>query len=354
LGHYKFLDSRFINCLLAGQLRFGRLLYYRMLETVTKDCWIGDALEGVAHTKIDGLHISPETPNPLARKRLREARIVEMSELSTMSITNSTFTQEIDCFVFCFASGDLQQLTKTMCPSDRPEYAYDGCVSIADPALLAYAILDSGKIDGQPVRDSFSLQLGTVDYEPAEDDFLSKGVAPADPFKKNHRYAAQQEARIVLIPRLPIDSDFITVTVQRPEIVVREEFRDLDIGMAAITRRPNDDRSPRELFDVIADGLRVWDAFASLSTSRMMAGKSFDERVEQVRREGEDQANAFDKGREEIIQAYWTLRKTLPDKQIDLDVARSAKAFVFCNHLRNYLRRISSTIATETCFDVDW
>ena len=348
LGHYKFLDSQFIDYLLSGQIRFGRLLYYRMLETVTKDCWIGDLLEGVATTRIDDLHISPTAPNPLARKRLQEARIVQMDDRSSISITNSTFIQEIDCFVYCFASGDLEQLTKTMCPCDRPEYAYDGCVSIADPALLAYAILDSGKINGQLVRDNFSLQVGSVGYEPAEDDFLGKGVASADAFKKNHRYAAQQEVRIILIPKQAIDRDFITVVIERPETVVHEEFRNLDIGRAAIAPRPTDNRSPRELLDVIADGLRAWDEFPSRSTTMMTAHKPFDEQVEEIRREGEDRANAFDKGREQIIQAYWTLRNQLPDGQIDLDVARSAKAFVFCNHLRNYLRRISSAIVSGT------
>ena len=34
----------------------------------------------------------------------------------------------------------------------------------------------------------------------------------------------------------------------------------------------------------------------------------------------------FDQRREEVVQAYWTLRQTFPDKQLDLDIARSAEA----------------------------
>lgn len=43
MGVYKFLDSRYMDGVLAGELRFGRLIYYRMREVVEKDEWIGDA-----------------------------------------------------------------------------------------------------------------------------------------------------------------------------------------------------------------------------------------------------------------------------------------------------------------------
>ena len=66
-----------------------------------------------------------------------------------------------------------------------------------------------------------------------------------------------------------------------------------------------------------------------------------------MRRESDDRERAFDERRGEADQAYWTLRKTFPDMQLDRDVARSAKAFQFCNHLRNYLSRISAFVPMQ-------
>jgi hypothetical protein len=184
LGQYKFLDSIYIDNLLRGQIHFRRLVYYRLMEVVTKDYWIGDASEGVALTKIENLSIGPDAPDPLSQRRLAEAGIIRMVEGASVSIRDCTIVNEVDCFVFCFSLGDLKQLTNIMCDPDRPDYAYDGCVSLAEPAALADAILHMGIVDGSPVGDKFVVSVGPVDYELAEHDFLKDGVAPANPFKK--------------------------------------------------------------------------------------------------------------------------------------------------------------------------
>jgi hypothetical protein len=231
MGEYKFLDRKYIDRLLGGEILFRRLIYYRLLEVVTQDQWIGDASEGVARTAIDYALVSPADPKPTLRRKLEEARLVKMDDNSTVKITNMTLTAEVDCFVFCFSSGDLTRLAETMCATDKPEYAYDGCVSILDPTVLAQAIYDSGKLGGRPIRDNFSVTVGPVSYyEAVAQDFLTGGMPSADPFKKDRRYAAQREMRIVLMPRNPIESDSAVVIVDKPDTLFREEFCPLPIG----------------------------------------------------------------------------------------------------------------------------
>jgi hypothetical protein len=321
MGQYKFLESQYINDLLEGKIFSGRLIYYRLLEIVEQNRWIGDKSEGVAVTTADNLCVSPDAPNPALRKKLEEDHITHIGEGASFSMTNSKFICENDCFVFCFSSGDLKQLTETMCdaPPD-PECAYDGCVSIVDPLALAKAIYDSGQLDGKLIRDNFSISPPKlVNYETAvERDYLKGGIAPADPFKKDLLYKPQQEMRIVLTPHHPIEGDSITITVDNPDALFREEFRDRPIGMKA--NRPHDERKPAELKKVLSDALQIWDDFPGHI--------------------GDERTIAFDSHRAEIVQAYWKLRKTYPDAKLDGAFARSDQACHVCNRLRAYLSRI--------------
>uniref|UniRef100_UPI003D10CAAB hypothetical protein n=1 Tax=Rhodopila sp. TaxID=2480087 RepID=UPI003D10CAAB len=325
MGQYKFLDSRYIDNLLRGQLRFGRLIYYRLLEVVTKDQWIGDTSEGLALTKIQNLSITPAAPNPLAQRRLEEARIVKMVEGSSVNISNCTFVNEVDCFVFCFSQGDLKHLKDIMCDPVRPDYAYDGCVSLPTPEALARAVLQTGIVDGRPVGDKFIVSVGAANYELAAHDFLKDGVAPANPFKKDRRYIAQQEARIVLIPREPIQCDFVSVTIASPSTLFREQFRCLPLAKEAVAERFRDERSLPDLFNILSAALRAWDGSRSPWISAAPLDLPSDEWIAAMRRESDDRERAFDERRGEADQAYWTLRKTFPDMQLDRDVARSAK-----------------------------
>jgi hypothetical protein len=346
MGQYKFLDSRYIDSLLGGQIRFGRLIYYRLLEVVTKDEWIGDASEGVALTHVENISITSEAPNPIARKRLEEARIVKMGDGSSVSFTNSTFIREVDCYVFCFSVGELRQLTDTMCDPGRPDYAYDGCVSIVDPVTLASAIARTGTVNGIPVSDKFVVSAGPVDYRPTAHDFFRDGVAPANPFKKHHRYSAQQEARIVLTPREPFHSDFVSVTIGSPAILFSEQFRHLPIRKEPAASPRRDGRSLADLFNVLSAALRAWDGLQSTSIHTAMSMNS-DQWIEVMTRESAERDKAFDKFRDEVVHAYWRMRDTFPDNQIDRAIARSAKAFVLINHLRMYLLRTAPLLRAD-------
>jgi hypothetical protein len=332
MGQYKFLDSRYIDCLLGGQIRFGRLMYYRLLEVINKDPWIGDASEGVTVTTIDHVSISPDA------SRLQETspiRLGDASPFTSFTITDARFVQEMnDCFVFCFSLGDLTQLTQTMCDPDRPDYAYDGCVSIVEPCSLADTILHTGIVDGKRIKDGFNVSVGRVNYELFVHDFLKEGgVAPADPFRKHPRYSAQQEVRVVLHPHTTSNADnSLTVTVADPTILFKEQFRCLPLPKSTTSKATQGQRSPLDLFNVISAAIGYNDDFRVVPW--VTAARDETDRV-------------FELSRDDILGAYWALRAVYPDTQIDNDVVGLAKPFVFRPHLKIYLDRIKPLIRKQ-------
>jgi hypothetical protein len=120
--------------------------------------------------------------------------------------------------------------------------------------------------------------------------------------------------RIALTPREPLHCDFFNITVANPSALFREQFRCLPNPKEAAAKQFRDERSISDLFDILSAVCRALD----------------------------DRDRVFDQRREEVVQAYWTLRQTFPDKQLDLDIARSAEAPIFCTHLRHYLWRVSA------------
>jgi hypothetical protein len=50
---YRFMEKKYVGGLLKGEVRFVRLIRYRLLELAHCDHWIGDKKEGIAETSVN-------------------------------------------------------------------------------------------------------------------------------------------------------------------------------------------------------------------------------------------------------------------------------------------------------------
>ena len=223
-----------------------------------------------------------------------------------------------------------------------------------DPGdALAKAIRDHGKLelDGRPIRGNFSVAIGPVSYsESVAQDLLTDGMPSADPFKKDRRFAAQKEMRIVLTPMPPnlIDSDGAVVLVDKANTLFREEL--LPISKKAPP--PPDKPLESKLFNILKGAVRAWtDAdrlrpgSSDVLFNAMRACTNWNEKlalrqrfIDEQERQNEERASTFNSHRCDIIQAYWILRQTFPDPGMDDAILRSYSAFALYCCLTSYLR----------------
>lgn len=147
MGFYRFMRSKHVNSVLSGEFRFGSLMYYRLLESVYEDEWIGDSEEGRVITVIKDFYSENGQQNIAERKWLDEMG-VSVGE-AEIYMKDSKFIREINGYVLCFAVGERAELETTMLNDD-----YDSCVSFPDVPLMAKLLYERGvDSQGRPVSD---------------------------------------------------------------------------------------------------------------------------------------------------------------------------------------------------------
>jgi hypothetical protein len=223
---YKFLDRRHVASLVRGTFKFGRLRYYRLLEQVTGDGWIGDRREGVAVTVLRAAKVDSSDPNDQEmRARLEAAGVIEMAPGNVVHLENVTIINSIDCFVLCFSIGNLEGLVKHMSSKDRGKYAYDACVSLTDADELEKRLWREGRVGEKRLDELFTgIRADKVRYgDWIEGDLGTHPASIGDPFFKGDKYRDQAEWRFVLYPRQQIEKDSVFVHCMAAGELLREE-----------------------------------------------------------------------------------------------------------------------------------
>lgn len=219
MGFYKFMPSRYIRKALGGEFRFGALMYYRLLELVHDDKWIGDREEGQVTLNVDNVKIAPGVVDNNVRGKLNK---LGFSGDGGIEIKAASFVQRIEGFVFCCSAGELSGLRKHMLEGD-----YDSCVSIPDIRALVQHLYDHGVCDdGRAVSDVFFPPVADlVNYCGNTTSFHGLNAEfSASPFIKRKDYEKQQEFRVFIQPKRELDVDSITLKIDPLGFVV-EEFR---------------------------------------------------------------------------------------------------------------------------------
>lgn len=225
MGFYRFVESRYLDDALRGELRFTALSYYRLMEKVYEDDWIGDSHEGVAITKLKELSLSPGKDQDGARKKLENVGFGCGSGVN-IDIKDAEFICEENGFILSFAVGDFDELKDEMWRDD-----YDACLSFVDIETLASYVYVHGvdKKSGRKASDLFCYPLvGLVVYGENEVDFLLVDTClEASPLLKREKYGGQKECRIFFKPKMYLDVDVVTLVMDIPKGYVVEKFRNI-------------------------------------------------------------------------------------------------------------------------------
>lgn len=342
-GIYKFLDKEDLHFILEkGNFKFGRLKYYRLLEAVTGDQWIGDLNEGIHITESGKIEISPENPNLEAREELAKARIAQVSESSTLIMEGVKIISQRDCFVLSLADGDLDALAQAMCSQEPGKLGYDGCIEILDLTKLASLIHLNGKLpDGSRVSNLFTIEVGGVKYEVLEPhDFQSSlFIPPGDAFLKSKTYSAQCEVRIVLYPKERMENDHVFVSVDLPPNILIDRTPNLPatpISKPArkqpMTDEEKNQHEKRHL-EIICHHLDTW-CEIDRSMKNIDFGEDWHESALQSRALREVE---FSKHRDAITRAFWEVRRLDRGHLMDDAILGSFPATMFVSRLCLFL-----------------
>jgi hypothetical protein len=203
---HRLLTKNHAESLLQGSFRFGRLRYYQMLEIVFEDESIGDAQEGTVSAVVNAIITSDNTNDPV-RASLEKSGIISVSQNSSIEFRNSTFNNEIDCFVSCWSTLATPDLTGT-------GSTYDTCVTAAGAKSITHYLNSLGveRESGSNILELFDpIVSKRMQYYDVAHDMATGPLPGGDPFRKRTRYQHQAEYRLVLVPRTKIAADFVHI-----------------------------------------------------------------------------------------------------------------------------------------------
>lgn len=227
MGFYRFMASRYMDKTLGGELRLTSLSYYRLMEKLWDDEWIGDSQEGQAFTTIDHLDLPAGQDVDGARGKLEAARFISGSGVN-LKINGLTNIAEENGFILSFAYGDLRTLKDEMLRD-----GYDSCVRFQCIESLACIMYERG-VDGsgRKISDFFHAPVvSQVSYEANEHNLRDvDGFVSGSAFVKRVMYKEQKEFRIFFALKAPMDVDFVEVSLVLPVDSICEEFRNVPIS----------------------------------------------------------------------------------------------------------------------------
>ncbi len=203
---HRLLTQSHSELLLRGSFRFGRLRYYQMLEIVFEDESIGDAQEGVASVVLS-TNIAPGNTDDPVRANLAKGGFIHVTGNSSIEIRNTTFRNEVDCFVCCWSTSATPELSGT-------GSAYDTRVTATGAKSLAHYLnrFAVERDSGSKLTELFMpVAARRVQYCDAVHDMATEPLPSGDPFRKRARYRHQSEYRLVLEPKVTIAADFVHI-----------------------------------------------------------------------------------------------------------------------------------------------
>ena len=312
MGFFRFMSSRYVEDVLGGKLRFTSLSYYRLMEVVYDDCWIGDIQEGVTHAHIEELSIEPGVDSNGMRALLKDQKILDVGEDANVTVKGARVSIEHNGYVLCFAAGELSELKESMWEGD-----YDACVSFVSIEYLARSLYLHGVTgEGVQVSDVFHPPvIGYVTYADMSVD-LTTVSAPVSgsPFLKRTKYSGQQEYRIFFEPKKKVNRDNISICAEFPEGLICKVFSE--------TKPPRKkEMVALKEFDDPLDVLRIVHCKMMRSHTRNFEG-SWEEDFEGYLRlfdirEAEEVNDFRNLYFRDALLAYWQLRKSVPFERLD-------------------------------------
>lgn len=195
LPFLKFLEYKHVPSLLSGNLRFGSLQKYRILEILSGDSWIGDRREGLVVNFI-------------------EQRVRTDTRGNTISENMSKYIRHVEAWAFCMSMGSIYDLVIAMARTS-PAYSYDSCTSISDIQILVDRVKNASYSEGR-ISDFFGVYSRFCVYRstPEVNFVQNDNFAGPNPFLKDLQYIPQCEYRILLVPKAPIkyqDDIFLSI-----------------------------------------------------------------------------------------------------------------------------------------------
>lgn len=153
MSTFKFLHAKDIPSVLGGSVLFGSARYYRLMEVVFEDKWIGDKNEGVWRGFMGPISITPENRDESLVNRLEQLGIANVSKGGTFVGKRIDIIIECDDYIFSVSKGDLPDLARVMLNPSQPLGGYDGCVEIFDLEQFRNHLWNHGTINGRSIKD---------------------------------------------------------------------------------------------------------------------------------------------------------------------------------------------------------
>lgn len=222
---FKYLKSNHADSFLSGNLYFGNLKYYRLLEIATGDSSVGDRFEGASLTLLNG-----DTADALTGANFRQQLAhhgIAGSDTRNARFVFSDFevVQQIDGFVLCTSlSGPSAAQTI--------DTSYNGCITISDIDAFASEIALSGveASTGRRLADVGMVVAKPVVYDWRSHDGTLEPSPSPDPFRKRPSYGAQQEHRILFVPHEKIKQDHIVIRC--PQVAPLLSFSEIAVDLS--------------------------------------------------------------------------------------------------------------------------
>lgn len=300
MGFYRFMRSKHVDSVLGGEFRFGSLMYFRLLESVYEDEWIGDSEEGRVTTVINDFYSENGQQNIAERKWLAEKGVsVGNAEIY---MNNSKFISEINGYVLCFAVGERAELDGTMLKDE-----YDSCVSFPDVPLIANLLYERGvDSQGRPASHIFEYpRFDFVDYSSKGFVFgQMNGCQQVSPFVKRDKYKGQKEYRIFFQPKVYLDDDFIILKIADVNGLVVEELRGCDVKDKALPTLVEPISVYVRILQELYDGLNS-ERDRKYRLARSLYGFDFSHDSSLM---GDEVELFCRKYRKSSVRAYWVLR----------------------------------------------
>lgn len=323
MGFYRFMPSRYMDGMLDGNFRFGSLKYYRLMESVFDDDWIGDSEDGKFITEIERVEVIGGQPDSEVRQKLKMLKIVDGDGDGDVLIEGVRLISEVNGYVLCFSVGDRSELEEDMLKD-----GYDSCLSFPDLECLANVIYYEGvDANNRPASEIFNFPLfGVVSYTSNTASFESvgehNGWGGASPFVKRVKYKKQREYRIFLESKLGMDEDFVVLKVEDIGVLCKQEFRGSEKSESVVAKI-----GPLELYieslrsvcgEVEAKRNEVFD-----STRHLRDSKQY---IEALNRS--DEVEVFQRDYFKLaLKSYWVLRNEYKMKCPRLDSFFSLTSF---------------------------
>lgn len=332
---YRFLDSQHVSGILNGQIRVGNLNYYRLLEIVTGDKWIGDKEEGIARNTLSAISITPENRDSKTLEILEENNIAQIAPGSTFICSQINIISYVNCFIWSMSLGELRDLKPIMTNPENSLYTYNSCIEIMNVAAFSRHLMTYGTINGEPAGKLFTnIGQNRVEYLGNEGD-LRNGKIQASPFLKSPIYKTQAEFRFAFYLRNPSKEDHIFIDFPEPQKFIRHVFTEERKKEEAT---PKDLPSAKDLITVLNDALERHDNRKQLSTEAhyRLSGEEYSKQSSLLDKEFED--DFYQNHFQSIVQAYWGLReKGHKSSRMDDELCNMHSVYHFHHTLAEYL-----------------